>query len=178
MKKVIYSLFCAALLLISSFSVAYADDSDQLFFRALEGTWSGPGEIVAGKYKGTRFVCNFTGISGASPVSMTLDGSCRVGVFSQPMRATIIRGARGFSGAFNDGAKGAGFDVTSGRVATDHMVFELNRKQLKGAMIARLLEKNKLNVTLSIAVKKQLVPVIGLTLKRTSSSIPQDYARK
>lgn len=178
MKKLAFSLFCAAFLSVSGFSSAHADDSDQLFFRTLEGTWSGPGEIVTGKYKGTRFICNFAGLSGSSPVGMTLDGSCRVGVFSQPMRATIIRGTKGFSGAFNDGAKGSGFDVTSGRIGTDHMVFELNRKKLNGAMIARLLEKNKLNITLSVSIRDQLVPVVGLTLKRTSTSIPRDFARK
>ena len=29
--------------------------------RSVEGEWAGPGEIVAGKYKGTKFTCNFTG---------------------------------------------------------------------------------------------------------------------
>ena len=29
------------------------------FFQSVEGKWVGPGEIVAGKYKGTKFTCSF-----------------------------------------------------------------------------------------------------------------------
>ncbi len=48
---------------------------------------------------------------------MTLDGTCRVGVFSQPMKATVAaRRGDGYAGKFNDGANGKGLDVTSGSV--------------------------------------------------------------
>ena len=33
---------------------AYANEAT--FFKHIQGKWSGPGEIVAGKYKGTKFV--------------------------------------------------------------------------------------------------------------------------
>jgi hypothetical protein len=42
-------------------AAASAADRDKAFFEQAEGNWSGPGEIIAGKYKGTKFVCNFTG---------------------------------------------------------------------------------------------------------------------
>ncbi len=48
----------------------------------------GPGEIVAGKYKGTKFTCTLDGTTPAEKAGMTLDGSCRVGIFNQPMKAT------------------------------------------------------------------------------------------
>ncbi|RUU83974.1 hypothetical protein EOB59_34885, partial [Mesorhizobium sp. M7A.F.Ca.MR.176.00.0.0] len=41
--------------------VASAAEPDKQFFQAAEGKWIGPGEIVAGKYKGTKFNCSFTG---------------------------------------------------------------------------------------------------------------------
>ncbi len=34
---------------------------DKAFFESVAGTWKGPGEIVAGKYKGTKFTCNLIG---------------------------------------------------------------------------------------------------------------------
>jgi hypothetical protein len=46
------------------------------------------------------------------------------------------------------------------------MVFGLNRKQLNGAMLARVSDQNTMNVTVSVRVEKELVPVIGMSLKR------------
>src|SRR5262245_49160640 len=60
-----------------------AAERDELFFHSVAGQWTGPGEVVAGKYKGTKFVCNFTGTTSAGEAGMTLDGGCRVGVFTQ-----------------------------------------------------------------------------------------------
>ena len=40
---------------------AQAQDRDGKFFKQVEGSWTGPGEIVAGKYKGTKFSCSFQG---------------------------------------------------------------------------------------------------------------------
>lgn len=79
------------LLLVSAASnaSAQASDKDEAFFRNVEGQWTGPGEVVAGKYKGTKFVCTLEGTTPDAAVGMTLDGTCRVGVFSQPMKATV-----------------------------------------------------------------------------------------
>lgn len=143
-----------------------AADRDQQFFENIEGQWSGPGEIVAGKYKGTKFVCTLAGSTPDKSVGMTLDGSCRVGVFTQPMKATITRSSAGYSGKFNDGSEGKGLDVTSGSVNGNKVVLGLNRKQLNGAMLARISDPNTMNVTVSVRVEKELVPVIGLNLKR------------
>ncbi|AIJ54056.1 hypothetical protein C086_00973 [Brucella abortus F6/05-3] len=161
---------CLTLLPVSlSVSAVMAADKDKQFFQTIEGQWSGPGEIVAGKYKGTKFVCNLAGTTPDDTVGMTLDGTCRVGVFSQPMKATVARVGDGYAGKFNDGANGKGLDVTSGSVNGNKVVFGLNRKQLNGAMLARVSDPNTMNVTVSVRVEKELVPVIGMSLKRVDT---------
>jgi hypothetical protein len=82
------------------------------------------------------------------------------------MKATVTRVGSGYSGKFNDGSEGKGLDVTSGSVSGNKMVFGLNRKQLNGAMLARVSDQNTMNVTVSVRVEKELVPVIGMSLKR------------
>ncbi|NDV85203.1 hypothetical protein GTW51_00635 [Aurantimonas aggregata] len=149
-------------------SPAFAEN-DETFFRQVVGHWSGPGEIVAGKYKGTKFICDFAGTQHAKSVGMALDGSCRVGLFSQPMRAEVTRGGKGYTGAFQDGAKGKGLDIVSGDVGADRIVVSLDRKQLKGAMIARLADEDTMAITVSVRVASDLVPVIGMNLKRTGA---------
>ncbi|TFF27441.1 hypothetical protein E3C22_02990 [Jiella endophytica] len=145
-------------------------DSDEAFFRKVSGQWSGPGEIVAGKYKGTKFVCNFAGNQSRKSVGVALEGSCRVGLFSQPMRAEVVRAGSSYRGAFQDGAAGKGLDIVSGDVSGNRMIVGLDRKQLKGAMIARLDGDDQLAVTISVTVASQLVPVIGMSLKREGGS--------
>src|SRR5690349_8113640 len=58
---------------------AAAGERDRQFFRSIEGSWAGAGEIVAGKYKGTKFNCTFAGSTPAKKLGMSLDGGCRVG---------------------------------------------------------------------------------------------------
>lgn len=169
---------CLFMLPVMTVSVtAFAADHDQQFFRKIEGQWSGSGEIVAGKYKGTKFVCNLAGSTPETTAGMTLDGSCRVGVFSQTMKAVISRDGKTYTGAFNDGAAGKGLDVISGNVSGNRIILGLNRKQLDGAMLARVADNNTMNVTVSVRVEKELVPVIGLNLKRTSGSTISNIAR-
>ncbi|KTQ95179.1 hypothetical protein NS365_07165 [Aureimonas ureilytica] len=156
-----------ALLVLSGASAPVsAADKDEAFFQNVFGRWSGPGEIVAGKYKGTKFVCDLTGAKPMKDVGMSLDGSCRVGMFSQPMSATFIKGGSSYKGSFLDGSAGKGLDIVSGDVAGDKITVGLDRKQLKGAMVARIDGKDKLNVTISVQVANELVPVIGMHLKR------------
>lgn len=146
---------------------AAAAAGDQVFFQSVAGSWKGPGEVVAGKYKGTRFYCSLNGDplkTGATGISM--DGNCRVGVFTQKMKAVISKEDDGYSGHFLDGAKGDGLDVTSGRVSAGKVIVGLNRKQLYGAMVADLKNPNSMNVTISVQVGHRLVPVIGMTLAR------------
>jgi len=147
-----------------------ANERERSFFRSVEGKWSGPGEIVAGKYKGTKFICNFTGSTPDGKIGMALDGGCRVGMFTQKMNASIARdGRRGYRGSFMDGAEGKGLDVVGGSVTGNKVVFALNRKALDGTMQARLPDDNTMNVTVSVKVENQLVPVIGMSLKRLDS---------
>lgn len=157
------SLACTAAL------PARAADVDETFFKTVFGRWTGPGEIVAGKYKGTKFVCDLAGLQPVKAVGMALDGSCRVGMFSQPMNATFTKGGTSYKGTFLDGSGGKGLDIVSGDVSGNKVVVGLDRKQLKGAMVARLEEKNKLMITISVQVAGELVPVIGMTLKRDES---------
>ncbi len=151
---------------------AEAAPRDKAFFQSVAGVWKGPGEIVAGKYKGTKFSCNLTGAAAAdSNVGIKLDGTCRVGVFQQPMSATITQSGRGYTGKFLDGAEGKGLDIISGSVSGDKVVMGINRNQLNGAMVASLRGENKMNITISIKVEDQMVPVIGLSLDRDMDSI-------
>lgn len=153
---------------------------DKKFFESVEGGWVGPGEIIAGKYKGTRFNCNFTGATPSDKVGMTLDGGCRVGVFTQKMSATVTHnGSKGYRGTFLDGAAGKGLDIVSGNVVDgEKVVLSLNRKQLKGVMQARISDANTMTVTVSVRVDKQMVPVIGMNLKRIDNSAVGTIARK
>lgn len=176
MKNKLASLLVSAALLSST--PAFAASQEEAFFQLIEGQWSGPGEVVAGKYKGTRFNCTFSGISEVSQVGMTLDGNCRVGVFSQAMKAKVLRGSGGgYYGTFNEGAKAQGMDITSGRIGTDNMVFGLNRKQLNGLMAARLSGENSMNITLSVKIYDELIPVVGVQLKRTGAAPIRDLAK-
>ncbi|WOC14714.1 hypothetical protein [Pseudochrobactrum sp. MP213Fo] len=169
----------AAFLLLSAASAlpALASDKDEAFFRNVEGQWTGPGEVVAGKYKGTKFICTLAGTTPDNSVGMTLDGTCRVGVFSQPMKATVIRTGKSYSGTFNDGAEGKGLNVTSGSVSGNRVVLALNRKQLNGAMLARVTDANTMNVTVSVKVEDTMVPVLGVNLKRVDGGAVSSIAR-
>ncbi len=171
----------SASIMASSASVLPAAGSaerDGRFFKQVEGTWSGPGEIVAGKYKGTKFTCNFIGATPKGKVGMSLDGTCRVGMFTQKMSATVERKGRGYRGVFMDGAVGEGLDITSGNVDGKRVVFSINRRKLNGAMLARLPNDNTLNVTVSVRVNRKLVPVIGMRLKRMDENPTGSVARK
>lgn len=151
---------------------ATAATRDKAFFESVAGTWRGPGEIVAGKYKGTKFTCNLVGEPvGAGGADIKLDGSCRVGVFKQPMTALITQSGNSYKGKFLDGADGKGLDVVSGAVTQDTVVVGLNRSKLNGAMIARVRDDKTMNVTVSVKVESQMIPVIGLTLTRQVDEI-------
>lgn len=146
-----------------------ASSNDKRFFRQVSGQWSGPGEIVAGRYKGTKFVCTLQGAAGEMKPGMTLDGSCRVGVFTEKISATVEARGNGYAGRFLDGAKGEGLDVIGGTVTGDKVVLSLNRAQLKGAMIARVKGSDTMIVTVSVRVEGKMVPVLGMNLKRIDS---------
>lgn len=164
------ALLAAGILSAPATASAGASGKDAKFFTQLTGQWKGPGEIVAGKYKGTKFVCDFDGSTPADGMGMTMDGSCRVGVFSQKMSAVIARAGKVYKGRFLDGAAGEGLDVVGGNVSPDRVVLTLKRKQLDGAMLARMIDNNRMNVTISVQVNEELVPVIGMTLNRIDGS--------
>lgn len=171
MKRVlgrgVLCLLAASAVLSTQASTSFANERDRKFFRKAEGEWTGPGEIIAGKYKGTKFVCNFTGSTPAKKVGMTLDGGCRVGVFNQKMSATVEYAGAGYRGTFLDGAAGKGMDIVSGNVVDGQkVVFGINRKQLKGAMIAKMGRDDSMVVTVSVKVADKMIPVIGMNLKR------------
>ena len=159
---------------------AVAGERDRTFFQSVEGSWAGAGEIVAGKYKGTKFNCTFAGTTPAKKLGMALDGGCRVGVFMQKMSASVIQsGKAGYEGQFMDGAKGSGLDIISGNVVNDRkVVFAINRKQLRGIMQARLPDDNTMNVTVSVRVDDDMVPVIGMSLKRVDDMAVGTIARQ
>jgi len=181
MKRAILSAFLplvAASATVGLTEAANANERDKKFFEQVEGEWVGPGEIVAGKYKGTKFTCSFTGSTPEVKVGMTLDGACRVGVFTQKMSATVERKGNGYRGTFMDGAAGKGLDVVSGNVDGRRVVLALNRAALKGAMIARLSGDDAMTVTVSVRVEKQMVPVIGMNLKRVDGAAVGSVAQQ
>lgn len=165
----IFGLFLT--ILISFLTVPNAQASDSQFFSGIKGQWSGPGEIVAGKYKGTKFVCTFGGNNPAAKTGMDIDGSCRVGVFAQPMNAHILKTAGKYVGSFLDGARGDGMDVTGGRYTNGRLVVDIKRHNLNGIMIVNLNNPNKMNVTVSVKHQDKLIPVIGMNLSRTTDNM-------
>ncbi len=151
---------------------AYSGTRDKAFFEKVAGQWKGPGEIVAGKYKGTKFTCDLTGEPAPGrEAGIKLEGSCRVGVFKQPMSAMITQKGGKYTGKFLDGADGQGLDIVSGNVANDKVVVGINRKKLNGAMIARLQDGETMNITISVKVEDTMVPVIGVSLNRQMDNV-------
>lgn len=154
--------------LISALAVSSAYAGEKKFFSGIAGDWQGPGEIVAGKYKGTKFTCKLKGVSATNKLGMDVKGTCRIGMFSQPMSAKIQKSGKGYTGRFLDGEKGEGMDVTGGRFTSSRLVVGIKRKKLNATMVARLDQNQKLNVTVSVKVQGQLVPVIGMSLDKTT----------
>ncbi|MGV3552630.1 hypothetical protein [Rhizobium sp.] len=169
-KMLASGLGVAALLVASAVAPASAGSRDKAFFDGVQGQWKGPGEIVAGKYKGTKFTCTLDG-SSLDGSGMMLDGNCRVGIFKQPMKAVIKSAGRTYKGKFLDGAEGKGLDIVSGNVTGQKIVVGITRAKLNGAMIARLQGKNTMTVTISVKVENQMVPVIGMNLNRETDQI-------
>ena len=169
---------CLAAIVLASTGPSQARDKDTVFFESVAGDWKGPGEIVAGKYKGTKFVCNLSGdpVQGKA-IGISLDGSCRVGVFNQKMSAQITRKGSSYSGRFLDGSAGDGLDIVSGKITRDRAIMAINRKTLDGAMIARLHDEETMNVTISVKVGSEMVPVIGMTLKRGARKVASGMLR-
>ncbi|MEW7006703.1 MULTISPECIES: hypothetical protein [unclassified Lentilitoribacter] len=161
-------LFFIGLVLSAATAVNVANASnDRAFFNSVEGNWKGPGKIVAGKYKGTKFNCNFAGIpSAGKKLGITMDGTCRVGVFNQKMNATIQKSGNRYKGKFLDGAAGQGLDIVSGKFKKSKAVVGINRNKLDGAMVADFINPDTMNVTISVKVGSSMVPVIGMTLSR------------
>ena len=171
MKRQFWAGILASCTLAALSQPSIANERDKPFFQRAAGVWTGPGEIIAGKYKGTKFTCSFTGSSPEAKVGMTLDGACRVGVFTQPMSATVEqKGRNGYKGTFMGGSAGTGLDIVSGSVVDARkVVFNINRNQLNGLMQARIPDDNSMVVTVSVRVEKQVVPVIGMNLKRVDA---------
>ena len=162
MKRAILSAvlpFAASLAVTAGLAPpAEGAERDKKFFQSIEGAWVGPGEIVAGKYKGTKFTCSFSGTTPSKKLGMTLDGGCRVGMFTQRMSATVEH-------------SGSGLDIISGNVIEGRkVVLDINRNQLSGVMQARLPDDDTMTVTVSVRVDRAMVPVIGMNLKRVDAS--------
>jgi hypothetical protein len=168
---------CIALLMSNS-TLAFSADEDMTFFQKAQGKWAGPGEIIAGKYKGTKFNCAFDGVPTNTRIGVTMSGKCRIGVFTEEMKATIEKINGIYQGTFLDGAKGKGLDVTSGTVTNKRVMLTLLRNQLDGSMIAHMTSEDAMNVNISVRVNTHVVPVIGMTLTRISNAqetITQQY---
>ena len=164
-----FSMFFGLLALTLTTTASHA--SDIRFFRNIVGQWSGPGEIVAGKYKGTKFVCTFDGSKPQSTEGMEINGSCRVGVFAQPMSAVITKSGGRYSGKFLDGQKGEGMDVTGARYTKNRLVASMIRHNLNGITVVNLDNPDAMNVTISVKHGKTIIPVIGMNLARKTDGV-------
>lgn len=87
------------------------------------------------------------------------------------MSAIISQKGSSYEGKFLDGAEGKGLDITSGQVSGDKVVVGINRSKLNGAMVARVSNDNSMNITISVKVADQMIPVIGVTLARDIDQI-------
>lgn len=161
--------FALVLTSLIALQTGIAAASDAVFFKTVAGKWTGPGEIVAGKYKGTKFTCVFNGSNPAAKTGMKIDGYCRVGMFSQPMNAIIEKASRGYSGRFLDGEKGEGMDIVGGRYSSDKLVVNIKRKDLRGVLVASKDNADHMQMTISVRVDGRLVPVIGMRLDRAGA---------
>ena len=165
--RVFSTLFAIATLITVGFAPTISEASERTYFRNVQGSWAGAGKIVAGKYKNTRFTSTFQGTT-PKGIGMKLNGKCRVGLFSQTIKANIIKRGNSFRGTFLDGAKGKGLDIVSGKLRRNRLIVGINRKKLTGTMVANLKNRNKMHVTISVRANNRLVPVIGLTLNRSA----------
>jgi hypothetical protein len=130
---------CLAAIILLAASPSSARDADAVFFESVAGVWKGPGEIVAGKYKGTKFVCNLTG----DP-----KGKCRGHSWTEPLPGRRLQPEN--VGRHHPQGQGLhrplsrrigrqpGSTSSRARSAGDRAVMGINRKTLNGAMIARL----------------------------------------
>ena len=164
LRSIIFRSLPAALL-TCVFALASAHSGERAYFSSVAGEWSGSGRIAAGPYKNTRFTCNFSG-SVPGGVGMRLDGTCRVGVFPQVMKASIVKRGNSYRGRFSLGNKGDGLDIVSGKLRGKRLTLGIKHKQLRGTFLANLRNPNSLNLTIAVKVRNSLVPFIGLTLKR------------
>ncbi|MEP1207464.1 MAG: hypothetical protein ABJM29_15930 [Rhizobiaceae bacterium] len=155
----------ALLALAMSMPLGSAAASDYRYFKSVQGKWAGSGQIVAGPYKNTRFTCKLEG-EAPGRAGMKLAGTCRVGLFSQRIEATVTKRGKSYRGKFLDGAAGKGLDIVSGRLRGKKLVLGIKRKQLRGTMIANLKNKNSMNITIAVRVNGGLTPFIGLSLNR------------
>lgn len=152
-------------------SYGVAQDKERVFFENVQGQWVGSGQVVAGKYKGTNFTCTFSGVQEPEKLGMALDGACRVGIFSQDIKAHVVKIEKQYQGTFNNGAQKNGMDIISGQIGDNNMVFGLVKDNINGTMLAHLTDKNTMTITLSIKVSDDMVPVIGVQLKRNNKNI-------
>jgi hypothetical protein len=156
---------------------SFAAENDEEFFQSVEGSWSGAGNIVAGKYKGTKFTCKLIGSTPGFVAGMKLDGSCNVGMFSQSVSASVVQMGGTYQGEFNNGSRAEGLDIISGEVIGRTVVLDLNRKQLDGVMTAAVDENSNMNVMISVKVGEELIPVIDMSLKRVVDKNQNRVAR-
>jgi hypothetical protein len=68
--------------------------------------------------------------------------------------------------------------VAGNVVNQDKVVFSIHRNDLKGVMQARLADQQTMNVTISVRVEDDMVPVIGMSLKRVDDTAVGAIARQ
>ena len=163
----IRSLFLGAALAVSSAAAPVPAEASARYFGTVEGTWKGGGSIVAGKYKGTRFNCRLKSRL-VGRAAMSIDGTCRIGLFTQRITAKVSQHGQSYRGTFLDGAEGKGMDITSGRMGANKLTVAINSKGLTGAIVANLVRRDHMRVSISVRVSSgRYVPVVGIDLQKS-----------
>lgn len=163
--------FIPVFILLQPIKMLHAEDYGDNFLHSVRGQWSGKGEVVAGRYKGIKFNCKFNAPAAKDGIDMTLTGTCRTGIFSQPISAKIQQKEGTLRGSFNEGAQAQGLDITKGVIHKNHMILELSREKLNGNMEAKLEGDNLLRITLAVKIDEDVIPVIGMNLNRTQPAV-------
>lgn len=135
------------------------------YFKSIEGTWEGNGEVIAGKYKDTKFKCTLNGKT-PKKIGMDIEGNCKIGIFNQKITAKITRHHDHYRGTFLGGAEKYGLDVVSGKLSNDIFIAALVRENINGSIIVNATHKNKMGIYIAVEVNERFYPIIELELDK------------
>ena len=156
---------CMILTLATAQNADAQDINMNEYFESIQGKWAGKGEVIAGKYKNTKFICN---INGKTPetIGMDIDGDCRIGFISQKISAFVEKNHNLYRGEFLGGAEGNGLDIIGGVLKDEKFTAYLVRDNLGGTIEINGQKKDNMKIDIAIEYQEQLYPIIVLNMVR------------